>query len=319
MSCYLVTGGAGFVGSHLVRTLIADGHAVRVLDDLSSGCRENIPGGVEFVKADITDAGAVVSAFAGVDGCFHLAAIASVEAAKRDWLRAHRVNLTGTINVFNAARLAHHYGGIPVVYASTAAVYGDCGKSVAAEQRTPAPLSAYGADKLGCELHARAAGQAYGLRTLGLRFFNIFGPGQDPRSPYCGVIAIFLDRLRQGEPIDVFGDGGQIRDFIYVDDAVAALQAALQAARTYAPVYNVCTGKGTTVRRLAETIAGLCQTELVARYRSARCSEIPASIGDPRLAAMELGFRAKISLSEGLALTVDALAQRRPAVARLLA
>jgi UDP-glucose 4-epimerase len=319
MSHYLVTGGAGFVGSHLVRSLTAGGHAVRVLDDLSGGHRESIPRGVEFVKADITDAGPVISAFAGVDGCFHLAAIASVEAAKRNWLRAHQVNLTGTINVFNAARLAHQDGSVPVVYASTAAVYGDCGKSAAGEERSPAPLSAYGADKLGCELHARAAGQAYGLRTLGLRFFNIYGPGQDPCSPYSGVIAIFLDRLRQGEAIDIFGDGDQVRDFIYVDDAVAALQAALPAARECAPVYNVCTGEGTTVRRLGETIAGLCQTELVAHYRPARCAEIPASIGDPRLAATEFGFRAKTSLFEGLALTLDAQAERRRAPEHLFA
>ena len=316
MARYLVTGGAGFIGSHLVESLIDDGHSVRVLDDLSSGSSDNIPAGVEFIRGDVADPDLIGPAFDGVQGCFHLAAIASVEQGNRDWLRTHQVNLTGTINVFDAARRRRRTADIPVVYASTAAVYGDSGAAPAEEQSCAAPLSAYGADKRSCELHARAAGLTHRLRTVGLRFFNIYGPRQDPGSPYSGVIAIFLDRLQRGEPIEIFGDGTQVRDFTYVKDVVSALRQAMPAASASAPLFNICTGKGTSVRRLAEMIADLCQTELVAYYRPARCAEVPVSIGDPRRAAEELGFRARANLLEGLALTLDALGYRRRAAAR---
>ncbi|HXC91395.1 MAG TPA: NAD-dependent epimerase/dehydratase family protein [Stellaceae bacterium] len=321
MSCYLVTGAAGFIGSHLVDSLIDDGHAVRVLDDLSSGRRDNLRAGVEFIKGDVTDADVVGPAFDGVEGCFHLAAIASIERGNRDWLRTHQVNLSGTINVFDAARRRRGIADapVPVVYASSAAVYGNQGPAPAAEQGCTAPLSAYGADKRACELHARAAGLTHGLRTVGLRFFNIYGARQDPRSPYSGVIAIFLDRLQRGEPIEIFGDGRQVRDFTYIADAVSALRRAMPAASASAPLFNVCTGRGTTVRRLAETIADLCQTELVIRYRPARCAEVPVSVGDPRWAAEELGFRARADLLDGLAATLDALAGRRRAASPALA
>jgi UDP-glucose 4-epimerase len=319
MSRYLVTGAAGFIGSHLVESLIDDGHFVRALDDLSSGCRDNIPAGVEFIKADITDPEAIGSAFDGIEGCFHLAAIASVERGNRDWLRTHQVNLTGTINVFNTARQRRKTADLPVVYASSAAVYGSSGTAPAEERSCAAPLSAYGADKRACELHARAAGLTHGLRTVGLRFFNIYGPRQDPRSPYSGVIAIFLDRLRRGEPIEIFGDGCQVRDFTYIADAVCALKRAMPEASASARLFNVCTGKGTTVRRLAETIAGLCRTELVAHYCPGRCAEVPVSIGDPRRAAEELGFRAHANLLDGLALTLDATACRTQVAAPILA
>lgn len=311
MARYLVTGGAGFIGSHLVDALLGQGHAVRVLDDLSNADGANIPRAVEFIRADVAEPEAVKRAFAGVEGCFHLAAIASVERGNKDWLRTHQVNLTGTINIFNAARQSQQSGAVPVVYASSAAVYGDRANLPAGERCCAAPVSAYGADKRACELHAGAAGLTHGLHTAGLRFFNVYGPRQDPRSPYSGVIAIFLDRLRRGEPIEIFGDGEQVRDFTYVADAVAALQRAMPAASVRAPVFNICTGTGTTVRRLADTIAGLCRTEFVVYHRPARCGEVPISIGDPRRAAEELGFRARTALADGLALTLDSLAACR--------
>ena len=224
MARFLVTGGAGFIGSHLVHALLDDGHAVRVLDDLSNGHRKNLPQHVELTEADVTDPAAVESALDGVDGCFHLAAIASVARSHREWLRTHQVNLTGTINVFDQARPSRLRREVPVVYASTAAIYGNCGSFPVDEESPAAPLSAYGADKHACELHARVAGAIHGVPTVGLRFFNLYGPRQDPLSPYSGVISIFADRLRRGEPVEIFGDGEQARDFTYISDAVGALR-----------------------------------------------------------------------------------------------
>jgi UDP-glucose 4-epimerase len=317
MARYLVTGGAGFIGSHLVESLLDDGHKVRVLDDLSSGNRDNLPCLIEFVKADVADPDEVARAFDGIDGCFHLAAVASVEQCNLEWLRTHQVNLTGTINIFDEARRSR--GEIPVVYASTAAVYGEGDAALACEDSSAAPLSAYGADKLACELHARAAGVTHGLRSIGLRFFNLYGPRQDPRSPYSGVIAIFLDRLRCGKPVEIYGDGGQVRDFTFIADAVSALRRAMPAASARAPVYNICTGKGTTVGHLAKMIAALCQAELVFCHRPPRGGEVQSSIGDPRRAAEEFGFRARTTLPEGLAATLYALETRSRAKARLIA
>ncbi len=312
MARYLVTGGAGFIGSHLVEALLVDGHAVRVLDDLSSGCRENLPRQIEFIRGDVTDPEAVRQAFEDVDGCFHLAAIASVVLSHREWLRTHQVNLTGTINVLNWARPSVSRRGVPVVYASTAAVYGDCGIEPAAEHSAAAPLSAYGVDKHACELHARVAGAIHGVPTVGLRLFNLYGPRQDPRSPYSGVISIFAARLLRGEPIEIFGDGEQSRDFTYIGDGVCALRRAMRSAATSAAVFNVCTGIGTSVRGLAETMAALCGTKLVVQRRPGRSGDIRISIGDPRHAAAQLGFRAKTGLSEGLTLTLDDLGRARP-------
>jgi len=306
MAFFLVTGGAGFIGSHLVDALLINGHGVRVLDDLSSGRRENLLPCVEFIEGDITDPGAVEQAFDGIDGCFHLAAIVSVERSHTEWVRTHQVNLTGTINVFNAAKRSGR-PTIPVVYASTAAVYGDCLSVPISEENSPAPLSAYGVDKLGCELHAHVAGALHGLSTIGLRFFNIYGPRQDPHSPYSGVIAIFADRLLRGEAVEIFGDGEQSRDFTYVGDVVCALRLAMPAASAAAFVFNVCTGAGTTVQSLAERMADLCDTKLVVHRRAARRGEVRSSIGDPRRAAQQLGFTATTALSNGLAITLSAL------------
>jgi UDP-glucose 4-epimerase len=310
MPCVLVTGGAGFLGAHLVDALLEQGHAVRVLDDLSSGRRENLPRRVEFMYGDVTNPVAVEQAFDGVDACFHLAAIASVVRSGSEWLQTHQVNLTGTINIFERARRLLSRRAIPVIYASTAAVYGDSNPVPIGEQRPAAPLSAYGADKHACELHARIAGWAHGIPTVGLRFFNLYGRRQDPQSPYSGVITIFAGRLARGEPVEIFGDGQQARDFTYVGDAVSALCRALPAASIGAPVFNVCTGKGTTVQALAETMATLYRTELVAVHRPARSAEVRVSIGDPALAARQLGFTAETALADGLAMTLNLPAPR---------
>jgi UDP-glucose 4-epimerase len=318
MARYLVTGGAGFIGSQLVKSLLDDGHSVRVLDDLSSGNRDNLCRTVEFIKADVADPEVVERAFDAIAGCFHLAAIASVEQCNREWLRTHQVNLSGTINVFNQARRSGRRE-IPVVYASSAAVYGDCRTTLASEDGCAAPLSAYGADKRACELHARAAGVTHGLRTTGLRFFNVYGPHQTSHSPYSGVIAIFLDRLLRGEPVEIYGDGGQVRDFTFIADAVVALRRAMPAASARAPVFNVCTGRGTTVQQLAETIAGLCGTKLVMFHRPPRDGEVQSSIGDPRGAAEELGFRAHTDLAKGLAATLAELSSCGNAKVRVVA
>jgi UDP-glucose 4-epimerase len=305
MACFLVTGGAGFLGSHLVDALLRQGHLVRVLDDLSSGHRQNLPRRIEFLHGDITDPTTVEEAFEGVDACFHLAAIASVACSNREWLRTHEVNLAGTLNIFNQARRLRHRREIPIVYASSAAIYGDCSTVPIGEDTPVAPLSAYGADKSACELHARVAGAVHKIPTVGLRFFNLYGPRQDAQSPYSGVIALFADRLRLGEPVEIFGDGAHVRDFTYVGDAVGALDRALTAATTSAPVFNICTGKGTSVRALAETMAELYQTDLTAYYSPARWGDVRISVGNPRRAAEQLSFRAKTALADGLAITLD--------------
>ena len=229
MSTFLVTGGAGFIGSHLCDALIARGDTVRVLDDLSTGHRSNLPAPATLIEGDVANPAIVALAMAGVDGCFHLAAIASVEKGITEWLGTHNANVTGTITVLDAIR--RQGTKIPVVYASSAAVYGDAATVPIAETEPRMPLSAYGADKYACELHARVASHVHGIPTVGFRFFNVYGPRQDPKSPYSGVISIFCERIAAGVPIDIFGDGQQTRDFIYVLDVVAALLAAWHCAR----------------------------------------------------------------------------------------
>ncbi|MBY0333299.1 MAG: NAD-dependent epimerase/dehydratase family protein [Acetobacteraceae bacterium] len=316
MALYLVTGGCGFIGSHLSAALIGRGDAVRVLDDLSTGSEANLAPRAHLLRGDVADAALVQRAMDGVAGCFHLAAVASVERGVRDWLGTHRTNLSGSIAVFDAARAAGPGGGpVPVVYASSAAVYGDAATLPIAEDAPTRPLSAYGADKLGCEQHARVGGATHGLPTLGLRFFNVFGPRQDPRSPYSGVISIFCDRLARGEAVTVFGDGGQTRDFIHVSDVVAALLTGLGAATTDAPVLNVCTGQRTSVAELAAAVATACGTPLQLRHEAARAGEIRHSVGSAARAAAMLGVVARMPLGEGLAGVVAWLRAGRPGLA----
>jgi len=330
---FLVTGGAGFIGSHLCEALVNDGHAVRVLDDLSTGTRANLPATVELIEGDIADLAAMKTAVAGVDGCFHLAAIASVARGVEDWLGTHRANLTGTITLFDEVR--RQPKPVPVVYASSAAVYGDCADLPITEAASKRPLSAYGADKYACELHAVVASHVHAVPTTGLRFFNVYGPRQDPRSPYSGVISIFCERLRRGAAIDIFGDGGQTRDFIYVADVVAALRAAMARCPPSAPassdapvlpaacilpealvlpeapvlpgshVLNVCTGIATSVNELAHTIAALVSVPADLRHAPPRVGEIRHSVGSPDLARQVLGLGRPIALRDGLRHVLD--------------
>lgn len=301
MATLLVTGGCGFIGRHLCEALLARGDVVHVLDDLSTGKRTNLATGASLTVADMGRPGVLAAALDGMDACYHLAAIASVERCTRDWTGTHRTNLSATIALFDAAR----HRSIPAVYASSAAVYGQSGAAPRREQDSTAPLSAYGADKLGCELHARVAGHVHGVPTAGLRFFNVFGPGQDPASPYSGVISIFCDRLRRGEPIDIFGDGQQTRDFVYVADVVAALMAAMNHASIKAPVHNVCTGHAISVRDLAALVAELTGRAAHIRPRPARSDEIVHSVGERSQAQGLLGLGRPVDLRHGLRMTLD--------------
>jgi UDP-glucose 4-epimerase len=304
----LVTGGAGFIGSHLADALLAAGHRVRVLDDFSTGRRANLDPRCEVVAGDVADPAAVRAALAGMDGCFHLAAIASVARGNEDWLGTHRINQTGTITVLQAARDAGREKGgpVPVVYASSAAVYGDLGGQVAREALRSSPLTAYGADKLGSELHARVAWQVHGVPTLGLRFFNIYGPRQDPVSPYSGVVSIFAARLAGGAALTVHGEGAQTRDFVFVADAVAHLLAAMRhlARAGGCAVLNVCTGHGTSVLELAHALARPGGRAPRLQHAPPRTGDITSSVGDPAEAIATLGLHAATPLAQGLAATL---------------
>jgi UDP-glucose 4-epimerase len=305
MALYLVTGGAGFIGSHLVDALLARGDQVRVLDDLSTGKRDNLDPRAELNVGDVADAQAVAKAMDRVDGCFHLAAIASVELGNRDWLGTHRTNLTGAITVFDAARRAKAGTTVPVVYASSAAVYGDSTDLPLAETAMTRPLSAYGADKLGCELHGRVATRVHGVPTAGCRFFNVYGPRQDPASPYSGVISIFFNRIRGGQGITIFGDGGQTRDFIYVADVVRALMTIMATDLDDAAAFNVCTGKTTSLLELAAALGNVFERTPDIKFGEPRMGDIRESLGNPSAAEDQLGFRAQTSLEQGLRLMAE--------------
>jgi UDP-glucose 4-epimerase len=298
---YLVTGGCGFIGSHLVDALVAGGHKVRILDDLSTGKRENVPDITDVIVGDVADTATVARAMEGMNGCFHLAAIASVQRSNEEWVLTHRVNLTGAVNVFDAARAE---GGIPVVYASSAAIYGDNPDMPLSEAARPRPLTAYGADKLGCELHARVAGRVHGVPTTGFRFFNIYGPRQDPGSPYSGVISIFADRLLAGTKATIFGDGKQVRDFVYVGDCVRFVVAGMARASVDADVFNVCTGRPTSLLDLVSALSDASGRKLAVLHGEPRAGDIRTSIGDPTRLEAAFGMRAETELRMGLASTL---------------
>jgi len=295
---YLVTGGAGFIGSHLCDALLARGDTVRVVDDLSTGKRENLQPDVELIVGDVADPAIMRAAVQGVAGCFHLAAVASVQASLTDLVGTHRTNQTGFVTLLDAlSRLPERP---PVVYASSAAVYGRVAPPLS-ESAPTRPLSAYGVDKLGCELHADVANQVHRIPTVGLRFFNVYGPRQDPSSPYSGVISVFCDRLRQQTPITIHGDGTQTRDFIYVTDVVAALLAAADGASRFPGVYNVCTGRATSVMELATIIASIAGVRPTIVHGPARTGDIRHSSGSPAALWETFHLGKPVRLKHGLA------------------
>ncbi|MDO5647205.1 NAD-dependent epimerase/dehydratase family protein [Paracoccus sp. (in: a-proteobacteria)] len=296
---FLVTGGAGFIGGHLVAALLARGDQVVVVDDLSTGRADNVPQPAHLVRGDIRDAGLMQRLVAGADRIIHLAACVSVQHCIQDWTTGHSINLGGTITVFQAAQRA---GNVPVIYASSAAVYGDRGDAVCAEGDVPAPISPYGADKLGCEHQARAMAAVHGVPSVGLRFFNVYGPGQSPDSSYAGVISRFCDNRRAGRPHTLFGDGGQTRDFIHVRDIVAGILRAADVVGQGAQVFNLCGGRPTSLLELAAVIdaaAGAGATPL--DFQDARAGDIRHSRGCDRAAQAGLGFAAHIPLDDGIA------------------
>lgn len=301
MGRFLVTGGAGFIGSHLCDALIARGDAVVVLDNLSSGKISNLLPACELIIGDIRNEASVLKAFDNIDGVFHLAAIASVAQCNGEWTDSHTINSAGAVRIFHhAAR-----GNIPVVYASSAAVYGASTDLPLTETCAPNPISAYGLDKLSNEKQATVAGNIHKLRTCGLRFFNVFGPRQDPSSPYSGVISIFMANLFMGQKLTIFGDGRQTRDFVYVGDIVSMLLAAFQQADTYAPVLNACTGQPKSLKDLIAFLFKVSGRMSKVEYKSARQGDIKYSLGSPILMKSLCNVAARTSFEQGLAITAE--------------
>lgn len=298
---YLVTGGCGFIGSHLVEALCAQGARVRILDDLSTGSRSylaNCRGEPEIRIGDAADPETLAEACRDVHGIFHLAALVSVAASVERPLDNHRINATGTLLVLEAARRA---GVRRVIYASTAAVYGNDPTLPKHEDLPPAPASPYAAAKLASEYYLKLYASLYGLQTLSLRFFNVFGPRQDPRSPYSGVITRFLDAVRAGRPLTVFGDGRQSRDFVHVRDVVKALLAAMApSAPSDGTVINVATGRATDLLFLIGLLEKLAGRRVQIDFAPPRVGDVRHSLADISRARQLLGYAPSISLEQGL-------------------
>ncbi len=237
MARYVVTGGCGFIGSQLTKKLIAQNHEVWIIDDMSNGCL--VHPNATLIRQDIAQHETLQGLLNGMDGCFHLAAIPSVDIAMAEWQAAHATNLQGSLNVFKAAIEA---GNIPVVYASSCAVYGQETTMPLCETNVAKPISAYGCDKLSTEFNAFFLANGYALPSVGLRLFNVYGPYQSPGSPYAGVITRFIEQMLHHKPLEIFGDGEQTRDYVFIDDVVDAFIHAMNQLKTGAEVYNVCTG-----------------------------------------------------------------------------
>ncbi|HHS98095.1 MAG TPA: SDR family oxidoreductase [Chloroflexi bacterium] len=300
MTLWLVTGGAGFIGSHLVETLVARGERVRVLDDFSTGRWENLAavrGRVEVMEGDVRDPTVVTRAMEGVEVVAHLAAVASVQASLEDPKRVWAVNVDGTLNLLEAART----GGVRrFVFASSAAVYGDHEELPLREDLPLRPLSPYAACKVAGEALCRAYCASYGLPTVVLRFFNVYGPRQVPHSPYSGVVSIFVDRMRRGLPPVVYGDGHQTRDFVYVTDVVEAVVRAVEREEAVGEVFNVAGGAQTSVLKLVTVLNHTLGTHLRPAFAPPRPGEVLHSLADVRRIRETLGWTAQVGLEEGL-------------------
>ncbi|KIU51143.1 NAD-dependent epimerase/dehydratase family protein [Pseudomonas sp. SD17-1] len=298
----LITGGAGFIGSHLSDALLAKGYAVRVLDDLSTGRRLNLQldnPRLQLIEGDVADAALVARAVEGCQAVVHLAAVASVQASVEDPVRTHQSNFIGTLNVCEAMRVA---GIKRVLFASSAAVYGNNGEGQAIDEDTPkAPLTPYAVDKLASEQYLDFYRRQHGLEPVVFRFFNIFGPRQDPSSPYSGVISIFCERALNGTPINLFGDGEQTRDFLYVADLVAVLVQALEQAQVQEGAVNVGLNRATTLNQLLEALRKVVGPLPEVNHGPARAGDIRHSRADNARLLARFDLPEPTPLADGLA------------------
>jgi UDP-glucose 4-epimerase len=306
MARVLVTGGAGFIGSHLVHALVARGDQVRVLDNFSTGKRENLAGlenDIELIEGDLLESVQVEKALQHAEFVFHEAAFISVPESIENPRACYQVNVQGTIELLEASRQA---GCKRVVLASSAAVYGASQDMPLRESAPPECLSPYAASKLFNETLAKLYSQAYKLPVVALRYFNVFGPRQSPTSAYAAVIPKFIESLHKGSAPIVFGDGRQTRDFIFVEDVVHANLLAAGAQDAPGGVLNICSGQETSLLYLLNVLYSLFPKSPKAKFAEPRLGDVPRSLGDPSAAAAALGFRSEISLQAGLKHCVEA-------------
>ncbi len=303
--CYVVTGGAGFIGSHIVERLLADGHRVRVVDNLATGKRANLDGlrgDLEFHQVSITDKAALDPIFNGVDVVFHQAALPSVPRSIDDPLTTHEYNATGTLNVLLAARDAKVRR---VIYAASSSAYGEQDGDFKVETMQPQPMSPYSVAKLTGEYYCQTFAQVYGLETACLRYFNVFGPRQDPLSQYAAVIPLFITQMLDSQPPLIHGDGLQSRDFTYVDNVVHGNLLAAQVPGISGEVMNLATGGRVTLQELVEKINGILGTHIQAIHDDERTGDIKHSRADIQKARDLLHYEPIIGFDEGLTRTVD--------------
>lgn len=300
----LVTGGAGFIGSGVAAALIGQGADVIVLDDLSTGFGEHVPNGARLIEGSVIDPATVTTAMSGVDAVFHQAASRAVQRSVDDPIGTNLVNVSGTLNVLVAARDA---GARRVVLASSSSVYGGTAPIPTSEQHGVAPKSPYAVSKLASEHYARVFWDLFGLETVSLRYFNVFGPRQRPDSAYAAVIPLFAEALLSGTSPTVHGDGSQSRDFTYIDDVVEANLLALRApAETAAGrVFNIARGETTSIVEILELLQHLTGRETSPEFAPSRPGDVRISCADTSLARAALGFRADTSIRDGLALYVE--------------
>jgi len=306
MAVYLITGIAGFIGSSLARELVQRGEQVRGVDNFSTGKRENLAqilGQVEFHEADLLDLDAMKSACAGVDYVLHQAAIPSVPKSVLDPIGSHRANVDGTLNVLVAARDARVKR---VIYAASSSVYGDTPTLPKHERMTPGPISPYAVAKLASEHYMTSFYRCYGLETVALRYFNIFGPRQDPSSPYSGVIAKFVTQMLAGRQPTIFGDGEQSRDFTYIDNAVEAnlLACKAPAQQVAGKVFNVATARRVTLNETFKFLQTLTSHSGSPIYGAERSGDIKHSLADISAAEEHLGYKPTVNFEDGLRQTV---------------
>ena len=312
MTSTLVTGGAGFIGSHLVQSLVARGDHVRVLDNLASGRKENLAGvwdRIEFVQGDVTDPVAVTKAVIGVDVVFHQAALASVPRSIEVPLETHAACATGTLLLLEAARRA---GTRRFIYAASSSAYGNQQAPVKKESDLSSPLSPYAAAKLAAEHYCHSFYHSYGLETVCLRYFNVFGPRQDPSGPYAAVIPLFIKALLAGKSPTIYGDGQQTRDFTYVGNVVQANLLAStvppeKIAASSTRTFNIGSGSAVSLLDLLTQLNAICGTTIEPIFQPPRAGDVRDSLADISLATRALGYRSNVSLAEGLQRTVDAM------------